>query len=108
MENIKNNEHFLRLIPDNKINLHQKILIISKSRKFQIDSVSEIILNFLKGNFNNSLNSNFLKKLKRKRRLLRKLGSTKTSLKIRKEIIPKVLNIISSLISITLQHLPQQ
>ncbi len=33
MENIKNNEHFLRLITDNKINLHQKMLIIS--RKFK-------------------------------------------------------------------------
>jgi hypothetical protein len=108
MENIKNNEYFLRLITDNKINLHQKILIISKSRKFQIDSVSEIVLNFLRGNFNNSLNSDILKRLKRKRKLLRRIGSARTSLKIRKEIIPKVLNIISSLISITLQHLPQQ
>ena len=88
--------------------MKQKILIISKSKKFQIDSLSEIVLNFLKGNFNSLINSDYLKKLKRKRKLLRRIGSARTSLKNRKEILPKVINIISSLISITLQRLPKQ
>ena len=80
----------------------------TKSKKFQIDSVSEIVLNFLKGNFNSLINSDYLKKLKRKRKLLRKIGSARTSLKSRKEIIPKVLILISPLISITLHHLPKE
>ena len=77
------NAHFLRLLFSSKPSLKKKL--IEHATKDQVDTLSELALNVLKGTI--SLESNQFNKLKRHAHKLRSLARKRGSVKRRKQLL---------------------
>ena len=97
MSKVKDNIHFLRLIASTP-SIKQRQTLLRTATKDQVFTLSEIVLNLLKGNI--KVSDNTLKVLKSYRKPLRKVarGRQKLSLVKRKEATVKAAKAISLLL----------